>query len=175
MAGTIVTSIDRGLSLGKAPTFGRGVSVRIAQTAIMSIHRRWLSRPLPDHVAIYFHAVEPRQDKSFQRCIQFFLENGYAFVDAAGLCAPGFSKRIFLSFDDNFRSWCRLLDTLDRLGVRVTFFVNTLPLRDIASPETTEAFFNRIKASASRSRRENCWRSPMRVMSSGATRIRISF
>jgi len=139
-----VTSIDRGSSLGRPPTFGRGVSVRIAQTAIMSIHRRWLSRPLPDRVAIYFHAVEPRQDKSFQRCIQFFLENGYAFVDAAGLCAPGFSKRIFLSFDDNFRSWCRLLDTLDKLGVHVTFFVNTLPLRDIASAETVKAFFNRI-------------------------------
>lgn len=137
-------SFDRGLSLGKAPTFGGGASVRIAQTAIMNIHRRWLSRPLPDRVAIYFHAVKPRQDKSFRRCIEFFLENGYAFVDAAGLCAPGFSKRIFLSFDDNFQSWCRLLDTLENLGVSVTFFVNTLPLRDIASPETTEAFFNRI-------------------------------
>src|SRR5262249_26117790 len=93
-AGAIVTSIDRGLSLGKAPAFGGGYSVRIAQTAIMNVHRRWLSRPLPDRVAIYFHAVEPLQDKSFQRFIQFFLESDYAFVDAAGLCAPGFSKRI---------------------------------------------------------------------------------
>ena len=117
---------------------------RAIQHLLRSVHRRVLMRPLPDRIAIYFHAVESGDGERFRECLSHWRDLGYHFVGAAELCQAGPGKRIFVSFDDCFRSWVDLLPSFDEVGGRATFFVNTLPLRDRATEQQLEAYFDRI-------------------------------
>jgi peptidoglycan/xylan/chitin deacetylase (PgdA/CDA1 family) len=53
---------------------------------------------------------------------------------------------IMLTFDDNYRSWFTSLPLFERLGAKVTFYVNTLPFRGRASDAELAWFFERISA-----------------------------
>jgi peptidoglycan/xylan/chitin deacetylase (PgdA/CDA1 family) len=76
--------------------------------------------------------------------VAFFTQQGYVFTDPEGLQSRHRSKRILVSFDDCFRDWFESLDLFDDLSVKVTFYVNTLPLRGIADEETVSQFRERI-------------------------------
>ena len=54
-------------------------------------------------------------------------------------------RAVYLSFDDNFQSWHRALPLLDTLGVKATFYVNSLPIRDRAEPAVISDYFDRIR------------------------------
>ena len=96
-------------------------------------------------MAVYFHEVPTAGYDRFCDLIAFFRMKGYVFVDAAGLCAPGEGKRIFISLDDNYGSWVKLLNLLDDCTITVTFFVNTLPFRDVANSTAINDYFDRIR------------------------------
>jgi peptidoglycan/xylan/chitin deacetylase (PgdA/CDA1 family) len=114
------------------------------QLLVRRFHERFFKKKLSPRLAIYFHAIEPAHYQAFKQCIGYFKMAGYIFVDAAGICCPGSDNRVFISFDDNFRSWTDLLALLNELGIAVTFFVNTLPFRDLAPRATIEDYFTRI-------------------------------
>lgn len=116
---------------------------RFIQRQIRSVHETLFSRDLPDAVAVYMHALERRHHGSFEAFVAGFRERGYRF------CGPdefvsGSGLRVYLSFDDNYRSWYEALELLASLGVAATFYVNTQPLRDVADGALVEAYFDRV-------------------------------
>ena len=118
---------------------------------VRSAHRRLCSRPLPDRLAIYFHELELHQWDSFRNGILHIIEQGYCSVPVSGFVEQNSNdRRLFISFDDNFRSWNTSLKLLDELGLKATFYVNTLPFRDICDQNTISEYFDRIAHSGER-------------------------
>lgn len=112
---------------------------------VRSAHRRVGLRPLPEKVAIYFHELEPQQWGGFRGCMEFFAQEGYRTVPVSDFVNSETEGRcLFVSFDDNYRSWHQALPLLQDLNVRATFFVNTLPFRDTCDPATISRYFDRI-------------------------------
>jgi peptidoglycan/xylan/chitin deacetylase (PgdA/CDA1 family) len=118
---------------------------RRAQMAVRKFHQILLKRKLSERLAICFHEVLPADYDRFRELANHFKMAGYVFVDAAGLCADGAGKRVFLSFDDNYRSWTDLLKILDESEISATFFVSTAPFRDLVSRTLMNCYFDRIK------------------------------
>jgi peptidoglycan/xylan/chitin deacetylase (PgdA/CDA1 family) len=124
---------------------------RAIQSTIRAAHAALLAKPLADDLAIYFHELEPRRWGEFRDAIAALLAVGYRPVTPDGLVAPGTGgKRLFISFDDNFRNWHRALPLLADLGLAATFYVNTLPFRDTASAAEIGAYFDRLAMSHDR-------------------------
>lgn len=124
---------------------------RTIQSTIRAAHAALLAKPLADDLAIYFHELEPRHWGEFRDGIAALLAVGYLPVTPDGLVAPGTGgKRLFVSFDDNFRNWHRALPLLADLGLAATFYVNTLPFRDTASAAEIGAYFDRLAVSHDR-------------------------
>jgi len=101
-------------------------------------------RGLPRRVAPYFHSLEQSGYRRFEECVNYLRDNGYEFVGPERFVAGSTSHLAFLSFDDNYRTWYEALPLLDRLGIRATFYVNTLPLRDSASEGVIGAYFDLV-------------------------------
>jgi peptidoglycan/xylan/chitin deacetylase (PgdA/CDA1 family) len=128
------------------PSVGRAI-----RSTIRATHAALLAKPLPDDLAIYFHELEPRHWGEFCDAIAALLAMGYRPVTPDGLIAPrSGGKRLFVSFDDNFRNWHRVLPLLADLGLTATFYVNTLPFRDTASAAEIGAYFDRLAMSRDR-------------------------
>ncbi len=112
---------------------------------IKSAHKIIASRPLPNHLGLYFHALESHHQEHFFEAINYFTQQGYqALSSSEYLNAPKDQKCLFVSFDDNYRSWHTALPVLERCAIQATFYVNTLPLRDHASDDTISDYFDRI-------------------------------
>jgi peptidoglycan/xylan/chitin deacetylase (PgdA/CDA1 family) len=114
---------------------------------VRALCRPLFIRPLPDHVAIYFHTVEHQQLTRFREALGYWKDMGYTVMRAIDFSYPRQHKckSIFVSFDDNYRNWLTLLPMLSDLGVKSTFFINTRPFRDVASQREIEDFFKRVK------------------------------
>lgn len=112
--------------------------------AVRKFHLRFADRGLPAKIAIYLHALEPVEFGVFRCLADGFREMGYSFCTPEEFLLPENGKTIFLSFDDNYSSWYLALPELERLGVKATFYVNTLPFRDQATPAVVSRYFERI-------------------------------
>ncbi len=116
---------------------------------IRGAHKRFRMRELPDRVAVYFHALEHQDWGRFRDCITHFTGRGYRVVSLAEYvdpCARG--QMLFISFDDNYRNWHEALGLLDSLGVKVTFYVNSLPFMDACPEPERLQYFDRISYGA---------------------------
>lgn len=114
-------------------------------SVIRGLHRQFMLRDLPDNVAIYFHQLDKESWGSFSDAVRYFQDVGYRSVcPHAFLDAGDRQRRLFVSFDDNFADWHRALGLFDKLSVSATFYVNTLPFRDVCEPEEIRAYFSRI-------------------------------
>jgi peptidoglycan/xylan/chitin deacetylase (PgdA/CDA1 family) len=101
---------------------------RRVQRAVRAAHVALLRRQLPEKVSIYCHAAGGHEQR-LAELLGFFCDRGYSFAaPSAFLSNPG--KAAFLSFDDNYASWLRLLPIFDRYGTHATFYVNSWPFRD---------------------------------------------
>lgn len=110
-----------------------------------AIHARLLSRPLPDRIAIYFHALEAADRLALSDCVTTLRGLGYRTVSFDDYVDPATSGKLLnISFDDNYRSWHTALDLLDRLSLRATFFTNSLPFRDRCDPVLVADYFERL-------------------------------
>jgi len=116
---------------------------RIIQGAIRAVHKFALSRQLPDQLGIYFHALSPEDHPKFKQVVEYFIEQGYAAVGPTGFFESS-GRRLFLSFDDNFRSWHDLLPLLDELDVVATFYTNSGVFQDASTAEERRAYFDRL-------------------------------
>ena len=55
--------------------------------------------------------------------------------------APSSERVLWLTFDDNFRSWYTARDLFDELGIRCTFYINTGVFQDVAPLHIRRWFF----------------------------------
>jgi peptidoglycan/xylan/chitin deacetylase (PgdA/CDA1 family) len=114
------------------------------QRLLRAGHVALASQTLPERVALYGHSVASRDLGALEACAAYFLAQGYRFCGPGEFLAEAGGKRVFLSFDDNYRVWLELMEPLGRLGIAVGFYVNTLPMRDGASPAEIAAYYDRI-------------------------------
>ena len=77
---------------------------------------------------------------------------GHRSVSARGLYADGDDRRVFLSFDHNHENWYLARPLFDECDVRATFYTNTCPFRDMATPAEIEVYLGRIGAGPTTSR-----------------------
>ncbi len=110
-----------------------------------SLHAKLAAKPLPDRIAVYFHALEPADRDALVDCVEALRGQGYRSVSMDDYLDPATPGKVFnISFDDNYRSWHAALDLFDRLQLKATFFTNSLPFRDDCSPLDLDLYFDRI-------------------------------
>jgi peptidoglycan/xylan/chitin deacetylase (PgdA/CDA1 family) len=105
-----------------------------------------LRGPLSTRIALYFHSLESADWEGFTRVVEFFsTEHDYRTTDPLQFLAQSSDRRLFISFDDNYRTWYEARRLFDRLRIRVTFYVNTLPFEcALGSPEM-ENYYRRLR------------------------------
>jgi peptidoglycan/xylan/chitin deacetylase (PgdA/CDA1 family) len=117
--------------------------VRALHAALPLLHSA-----LPDQIALYFHSLESADWETFSRLVQFFCqEQGYQVTDPSGFVAVSTSRRLFISCDDNYRSWYEARRLFDRLNIRVTFYVNTLPFECAEGSREMKDYYRRLNHS----------------------------
>lgn len=108
------------------------------------MHLALFRRSLPDKLGIYLHSASGHE-QGLEELLGFLGEQGYSHPGpSAFLSAPG--KAAFLSFDDNYRSWLRLLPIFDTYGVRATFYVNSWPFRDRVSEVEVKRYLATLRS-----------------------------
>jgi peptidoglycan/xylan/chitin deacetylase (PgdA/CDA1 family) len=117
--------------------------IRRPQSTIRRVHVALLSYPLPRQVALYLHAIEDHAWPAFHAMVEHFQYAGYRFVGPDALSATE-DRVVFLSFDDNYRSFWRALPVLERLDVVATFYINTCAFRDRVGRTEIDAYFDRL-------------------------------
>jgi peptidoglycan/xylan/chitin deacetylase (PgdA/CDA1 family) len=127
------------------------VSVRRrTQLAVRAVHAALpvLRGALPDQLALYFHSLGSEDWHSFSRLIEFLCQElDYQVTDPLGFVAFSSHRRLFISFDDNYRSWYEARRVFDRLNTRVTFYVNTLPFECPEGSRELEDYYRRLRHS----------------------------
>jgi len=99
---------------------------------------------LPRSLGLYFHALERPDHRAFTDVIGRLRSAGYRLTGDPADHLAAKDKVAWISFDDNYRSWHSSLKLLEQLEVKATFYVNTWPLRGIAGPTDSIAFFDRV-------------------------------
>jgi peptidoglycan/xylan/chitin deacetylase (PgdA/CDA1 family) len=122
----------------------RSRSKQTAQRLVREAHTRFFERGLPDRIALLGHALPAHHHRAFREMAACFAQRGYVFTDPGGLQGGHPPRCVMVSFDDCFRDWFEALDLFDELSIKVTFYVSTLPLRDLADDETRSRFQARI-------------------------------
>jgi peptidoglycan/xylan/chitin deacetylase (PgdA/CDA1 family) len=108
------------------------------QQAVRTAHVLLLRRRLPEKLGIYCHSAAGNEQR-LTELLEFLGEQGYSFATpSAFLSTPG--RAAFLSFDDNYGSWLRLLPIFDRYGIHVTFYVNSWPFRDRVGEDAVKRY-----------------------------------
>lgn len=107
--------------------------VRI-QGIVRAVHLRLFRRPLPRKLALYLHTTAGHVGR-LEELLCFLRGQGYAFTGPDAFAAAT-DRAVFLSFDDNYRSWLDTLKPFEKFQVRATFYVNSWPFRDrVSAPE----------------------------------------
>ena len=114
-------------------------------SVVRETHSLTRLKPLPRKLGLCFHELEPDQYASFRAAMEFIQAHGYRSVDPTTFAASNDSERqMLVTFDDNYKSWHSALPLLKELGIHATFYINTLPVRDLASDKTIREFYDRI-------------------------------
>ena len=112
---------------------------------IRAVHSVLRHRELPTRIAIYYHELEKRDRDRFREGLEYLVSQGYVSVDAAGyISEEGPARRLFISFDDNFCDWHEVLDLLDQLDLKATFYVNSGVFHDRSTLAEQRDFMRRI-------------------------------
>jgi peptidoglycan/xylan/chitin deacetylase (PgdA/CDA1 family) len=105
------------------------LKIRVQQ-GFRSAHMVLFRRRLPAKLSIYFHSAAGHEYR-LRELLSFLQDEGYSCVGPRVFpSTPG--KVAFLSFDDNYRSWLRLLPIFDGYRIQATFYVNSGAFRDRA-------------------------------------------
>lgn len=115
------------------------------QGMIRSFHLSFFDRGLPRQIAFCLHSLEVRHHAAFRECVSALRNEGYSFVNPSQLVQPGPAKRVNISFDDNYKSWFDSLPLFEELNLKVTFYVNTVALRDRVDASAIEVYYDRLQ------------------------------
>jgi peptidoglycan/xylan/chitin deacetylase (PgdA/CDA1 family) len=116
----------------------------VIQHIVRRAHLALAPIDLPTAIGVYFHALEPADHPKFAALVRELRATGYRLTGDPSDYLTARDKVAWLSFDDNYRSWHSSKELLDQLEVKATFYVNTLPLRGVASATDTNIYFDRI-------------------------------
>lgn len=118
----------------------------LIQKTIRYSHIQLSQQFLPHNIALYFHTLETNQQNRFKELVNFFKDQGYQFFASPNLflTTTEVTKKIFISFDDNYRAWFESLTLFDQLNLKATFYVNSYPFRDECTDQEVKSFFNSI-------------------------------
>jgi peptidoglycan/xylan/chitin deacetylase (PgdA/CDA1 family) len=119
--------------------------VRI-QGLIRAVHLRFFRRSLPQKLALYLHTTAGQLGR-LEELLCFLGEQGYAFTGPDAFAAAT-DRTVFLSFDDNYRSWLDMLKPLEEFQVRATFYVNSWPFRDRVSGAEVRSYLKKLGVSS---------------------------
>lgn len=115
------------------------------QRSVQRFHHHVMDRGLPQTVALYVHALDAEHHGAFAEAVRHFQASGYhVATDPDDFLERQHERVLWLSFDDNFRSWYEARGLFDALGVRCTFYVNSGVFRDVASPAVCDAFLDTV-------------------------------
>lgn len=117
---------------------------RPIQLLIQEFHYRFMLGEYPQKLGIYFHELEPHQQKHFRAMAGAVRKLGYRFVSIEEYLEAD-DKVAMVSFDDNYQGWHKALPLFESLGIKAVFYVNTMPIADDASPETLKVYYNRVE------------------------------
>ena len=112
---------------------------------IWKFNRLFFAKELPIKIAVAFHQLERHHYEAFILFVNYFRNLGYSFCSPDNFIKEDRIKKIFVSFDDNYYSWFSALDLFDFLDLKCTFYINTLPVRDLTSNEKIEEYFSLFK------------------------------
>lgn len=119
------------------------VSIRYrVQAVVRGVHQKFFSRPLPPKLALYLHATAGHLDR-LEELLHFLREQGYAFVGPDEFPTAA-ARAVFLSFDDNYRSWLGAVELLEKFQVQATFYINSWPFRDRVGAAEMSAYLSRL-------------------------------
>ena len=119
---------------------------RCVQGLVRAVHHRFFRRPLPGKLALYLHATAGHVGR-LEELLRFLREQGYAFAGPEAFAAAT-DRTVFLSFDDNYRSWLDALKLFEKFQVRATFYVNSWPFRDRVSAAEVSAYLEKLRVVA---------------------------
>lgn len=118
----------------------------VTRRLVRGVHARFFDGGLPARTSLVFHALPSHHHGAFREMAAFFTQQGYVFTDPYGLQSRRHPKCVLVTFDDCFRDWYESLDLFEDLSIKATFYVNTLPLRDMADEQTVAQFRERTAA-----------------------------
>lgn len=119
---------------------------RLILSLLRQIHVLFRRRALPNRIAIYGHELGPDSREHFKECIAHLISLGYKTVNPRQYAAQeGPKKRLFISFDDNFRDWHDTLEMFDELGATCTFYVTSGVFANRSTIAEQRAFMERIR------------------------------
>lgn len=120
------------------------------QRILRAFNLAMFDRGLPNHMAIYAHSLERGWYEAFREFVEYFRAPGYQFVGPEEFLKGAVDKTIFLSFDDNYRSWFEAAEMLSKLSLTATFYVNPAVLRDRATELYISKYYDRVVYSGER-------------------------
>jgi peptidoglycan/xylan/chitin deacetylase (PgdA/CDA1 family) len=122
---------------------GSMLQKRIQQSG-RAVHRTFFRRPLPGKLSLYLHSTAG-YEQQLDELLCLLGERGYSFTGPAEfLTAVG--NTCFLSFDDNYGSWLRMLPIFEKYHIHATFYVNSWPFRDRVTAPDIQSYLKRVKA-----------------------------
>lgn len=117
---------------------------RRLQATVRSVHVAAFDRGLPRKIGIYGHFMGKEWHARLEELVAELRGRGYAFGDPGAYVADD-APAVFLSFDDNHRSFIDALPVLERAGVKATFYLNSGYFRDTCSPREMDLYFDRLQ------------------------------
>ncbi len=116
----------------------------VAQSGVRLVHTVAFDRGMPAKVGVYGHDLRPAWHGGLRAMLEMFRDEGYRFAAPDDFLADPGERCVFVSFDDNYRSWYDAIPVLAEEGVRVTFYVNTCALRDRSGTVEIDAYYDRL-------------------------------
>jgi peptidoglycan/xylan/chitin deacetylase (PgdA/CDA1 family) len=115
------------------------------QRVVRRAHLAVAPKALPPRLGIYFHDLPAERADDLRRLAELLAARGYRIATDPDDYLASATPVAWISFDDNYRTWYEGLPLLAELGWTATFYTNTEPLRDDATPEAIAAYFGRIE------------------------------
>jgi peptidoglycan/xylan/chitin deacetylase (PgdA/CDA1 family) len=115
---------------------------KLIHHSVRAVHRIFFRRPLPIKLSLCLHSPAGCEQQ-LDELLYFLSERGYAFT-GPGEFLTTTGNTCFLSFDDNYRSWLRVLPIFERYQIRTTFYVNSWPFRDRVSETDVHHYLKNI-------------------------------
>lgn len=122
------------------------------QKSVREVHLTLVRRSLPNKLGLYLHSTAG-YEQQLSELLYFLGERGYTFSRPGEFLATA-GNTCFLSFDDNYRSWLRMLPIFEQYKVRATFYVNSWPFRDRVSATEVRGYLKKMRLTSAAAEQE---------------------